>query len=386
MNSRQILFALLRMQICGADVGEEITDALSPQILQEIYSLALKHDLAHLVGQSLSDLGCLGDDEISQKFKKQAMLAVYRHAKMEREFCSICNALEQAEIPFMPLKGAVIRKYYSQPWMRTSCDIDILVNNESLNRASKMIQEELGYKYQIKTSHDISLLSPSGVHLELHYELVEHAASDDQREVLADILERATPVSGWIYKKEISDAQFYFYHIAHMAKHFENGGCGIKAFLDLWILNYKVEFDREKREELLSSGGLLVFAKAVEKLMEVWLSDAEEDLLSRQLALFILTGGAYGTLKNNVVMRQVRKGGAFRYALYKIFLPYDVIKYSYPILQKHKWLLPAFWVIRWFNLVFCGKAASSLKFFKTNASMTGDERANIAGLMKKLGL
>ena len=39
-----------------------------------------------------------------------------------------------------------------------------------------------------------------------------------------------------------------------MAKHFENGGCGVRPFIDLWILNHRRPFDRAKRESLLRDG------------------------------------------------------------------------------------------------------------------------------------
>ena len=56
-----------------------------------------------------------------------------------------------------------------------------------------------------------------------------------------------------------------------MAKHFvSTGGCGIRPFLDIWVLNHKIDFNREKREKLLSDGGLDVFAKQAELLSEVW--------------------------------------------------------------------------------------------------------------------
>ena len=38
--------------------------------------------------------------------------------------------IKKVQIPFLPLKGSVIRQYYPEPWMRTSCDIDILVDFE----------------------------------------------------------------------------------------------------------------------------------------------------------------------------------------------------------------------------------------------------------------
>ena len=386
MNSRQILFALLRMQICGAAVGEEITGELSTEVLQELYSLALKHDLAHIAGQALSDLGCLGNDEVSEKFKKQAMLAVYRYTKMEREFQNICNVLEKAQIPYMPLKGAVIRKFYPEPWMRTSCDIDILVRTELLDDAVKLLQDKMGFTYQAKTSHDISLRSSDNVHLELHFDLTDDAVSVAQRTVLRKVWEYAVPTVQTVSRREMPDEMFYFYHIAHMAKHIENGGCGIKPFLDLWILNHQVEHDRQKREQLLEEGGLLTFALVAEKLSEVWFSGAAADNLTSRLEQYVLDGGVYGTLKNSVAVKQAQKGGKLQYLLYKIWQPYNIIKYAYPVLQKHKWLTPVYQVRRWLRLVFGGGLDHAVKTVKANAGMEQQERYSVQQLLNELEL
>lgn len=386
MNSRQILFALLRMQICGADVGEEITNALSLEILQELYSLALKHDLAHLVGQSLSDLGCLGDDEISQKFKKQAMLAAYRHAKMERELQSICNALEKAEIPYIPLKGAVIRKYYPEPWMRTSCDIDVLVKESELDCAADVLVRELGYEKKEKGDHDLSMFSTNGIHFELHYTAVDQERFSKAQNVLGQIWEYTSCDEAAVYHHMLKDEMFYFYHVVHTAKHIENGGCGIKAFLDMWILNHQVAHDRQKREELLAKGGLLTFAKVAEKLSEVWFSGAEADDVSSRLEQYVLDGGVYGTLKNSVAVKQVQKGGKLQYMLFKIWQPYDIIKYAYPVLQKHKWLLPVYQTRRWLRVIFCDGLDRTINIYKTNAGMEEAERNAVKSLLEQLGL
>lgn len=386
MNSKQMLFALLRMQICGAAVGEEVQKALSPQILEELYSLSLKHDLAHIAGQALGDLGCLGDDEISGKFKKQAMLAVYRHTRMEHDFQSICNTLEAAKIPYIPLKGAVIRKYYPEAWMRTSCDIDVLVKTELLDDAVKLLQDRMGFSYQAKTSHDVSLYSPNNVHLELHFDLTDDAVSVAQRTVLRRVWEYSAPAEEMRSMWKMLDETFYFYHIAHMAKHIENGGCGIKPFLDLWILNHQVVHDRQKREELLAEGGLLTFARAAEKLSEVWFSGAEVDSLSLQLEQYVLDGGVYGTLKNSIVVKQAQKGGKLQYMLFKIWQPYNIIKYAYPVLQKHKWLTPIYQVRRWLRIIFCDGLGRSINILQTNAGMEDTERNAVKCLLDELGL
>ena len=52
-----------------------------------------------------------------------------------------CNALEKAQIPFVPLKGSVIRKYYPEAWMRTSSDIDVLVHKEDVEKTTDNSQQ-----------------------------------------------------------------------------------------------------------------------------------------------------------------------------------------------------------------------------------------------------
>ena len=90
MTESNILFALLRHQICGVSVSEEVKQAITPEILSNVYRLASSHDLAHLAGQSLSQLGLLSDNEASQKFKKAAMQAVYRYVQLSFEYEQAC--------------------------------------------------------------------------------------------------------------------------------------------------------------------------------------------------------------------------------------------------------------------------------------------------------
>ena len=180
------MFALIRHVVCGAELTEEDKAGLTPELFPQLYALSKSHDMAHIVAQGLSDLGLLGVDEISQKFQKQQMLAVYRYQKLNYELEQICQTLEEAEIPFIPLKGSVIRQYYPEPWMRTSCDIDVLVHEEELDRAVALFEEK-GYKSHPKNSHDVSLYSAGGIHIELHYETIEEGRAADANTILSKI-------------------------------------------------------------------------------------------------------------------------------------------------------------------------------------------------------
>jgi hypothetical protein len=97
------------------------------------------------------------------------MVAVYKYENLNYEYGRLCKTLDEAKIPFIVLKGAVIRKYYPEPWMRSSCDIDILVKESDLERATEVVKTELGFTVTDKTHHDIQMYSPSGVMFELHF-------------------------------------------------------------------------------------------------------------------------------------------------------------------------------------------------------------------------
>ena len=92
------MFALIRHVVCGAALDEEIKEIITPEILPQLYALSKSHDMAHIVAQGLSDLGLLGEDEISQKFQKQQMLAIYRYQKINYVFGDVCKVLEKEKI------------------------------------------------------------------------------------------------------------------------------------------------------------------------------------------------------------------------------------------------------------------------------------------------
>ena len=386
MTADAVMLSLISAEICGRAVSDDIKNVLSTEQLEELYEQSRKHDLAHIVGNALSKLGCLKDDEISGKFKQIAMHALYRYMRMNQAYQAICKTLEQAQIPFVPLKGSVLRAFYPEPWLRTSCDIDVLVQPHFLEQAVAVLVNELGYTKKEMSSHDISLFLGKSVHLELHYSTVEDGRIPQTEEVLSKLWSDVYPVEGRSSHLQMSDELFYFYHMAHMAKHIQIGGCGIRPFLDLWILNHRVEHDRSRREDLLAQGGLLNFARAAEDLSEVWFSGAAPTAQLQYFERFVLDGGAYGDLQNQVAVQQTKKGSKLKYALCKIFLPYDVLKFHYPILQKYKWLTPIYEVVRWCKLLFKGGVKRSLRELQTNAGVSAEERTLVADMLEYLGL
>ena len=383
-RTNSILFALLRSAIRGTQLSEEDLKQYSPELMGELLRISSKHDVAHLLAWGLKQNGLITKENAD--VENFTFKAVFRHERIKYEYDNLCAALEKAGIAFLPLKGSVLRDYYPEPWMRTSCDIDVLVHKEDLESAISYLSDTLNFVEKERATHDVSLFSPTGVHIELHFDLVEEGRANNAIDVLSAVWDNAFLSEGSKYRYEMDDAFFYFYHIAHMAKHFENGGCGIRPFIDLWILDRMENADKSKRDELLERGSLDTFAKVARKLSEVWLDGSEADDLSWQMQSFLLHGGVYGSADNRVMLGQSKKGGRAGYLLSRIFIPYDKLKRYYPILEKHRWLMPFMQVRRWFMIFKPDVARMARNEMQANVTSDKEKSAKTERFLTEIGL
>ena len=387
MDTQTLLLHLISTQICEKTLDPSVPETLTAEKLQEVCRLAEQYDLAHILARALTDLNLPTDAELSKQLKNKSRLAVYRYLRLDAAYQQVCRLFAQEGIDFLPLKGSVLRQYYPEPWLRTSCDIDILVRPEKLETAASVLEGQLGFTRGEKGDHDISMHSAEGVHLELHFDTVgENSRMKNSGEVLGMIWEDASALEGTT-QYAMSDAMFYFYHIAHIAQHFEVGGCGIRPFLDLWILNNKISYDAQARRQLLIRGDLLKFAQVAEKLSRVWFEDEPHDDLSLRMEQFILKGELYAGKANRAAIGQVKAGSKLRYVLcQRIFLPYGKLKVQFPVLQKHKWLTPLYQVVRWVRLLITGGMGRSIREVRLNANTDLDSRQSMGQLLNDLEL
>ena len=355
------------------------------QELVEVYRLSKKHDMAHIVGISLAKAGMLEDaPEIAEKFEKEQYLAVFRYENFKYETDRLCNIFDEQNIPYILLKGAVIRDFYPEAWMRTSCDLDVLVKEEDLDIAIKALTEQLGYKVDgNKNFHDVDLFSESGVHLELHFNIKEDIAALDK--VLSRVWEYAEKADENSQKFVLTN-EFLLYHlIAHAAYHFVGGGCGVRPLTDIYLLKNKLKYDESVLNQLCEESEIGKFYSSVCKLCECWFEGAEHIVLTDEMQKFILQGGAYGTKKAHIAARQEARGGKSGYAMSRIFAPYDVLKQRYPKLRGRA-QMPIYQVRRWIDVARDGGVRRSARELRINNSLDIESIKTVQTLMKQLEL
>ena len=341
MNASDILFSLLRFCIKGEEISENTKKCIDNDMLLNLYELSCAHDLSHLVSDALSKTGLLLDNEISQKYKSQKIRSAFRSESIDFHLKSIKENLNRGKIPFISLKGAVIREYYPEEWMRTSSDIDILVKEEDLDKAIELFEKE---KWQAdkKNFHDICLYKKGSAPLELHFSIKENMEKLDA--VLDKVWENSAQKEEFEY--EMTNEFLLFHLLAHIAYHFIRGGCGIRTVLDVWILKEKLNINEEKFKNLLKEAKIDVFANRVFKLSKAWFEGESHTDITRKMEEFILFGGVYGNYENRAYIEQAKAGGKMKNLLARIIMPYDKMIIRYPVLKKYKALTPVFHIVR----------------------------------------
>lgn len=318
-NLTEKLFSLIR---CGLDLASETPD-LSAEDLAALLPVGMKQLIQPILYRAIRH--CRVPEESVREFDQARMHYTYLVIQFSEALKSIAAAFDESAIPYVPLKGSVIRELYPVPELRTCNDIDVLVHEEQLEEAVQVLESKTDFRTLQRDYHDISMVN-SRVHLELHFTLKHNAENIDG--LLADAWDYASPAGhGSCYA---FTPEFQIFHVtAHMFKHFTNGGLGIRPFIDLWLLRHKTQFDEATVREMCEKCGILTFYEACCHLSEVWLNKAEHTETTKMLESACLSGGVYGSdhFGNAGRQREVR---GWRYIASRIFPPVSEIKAYYP--------------------------------------------------------
>ena len=378
---QRILTEILYSVVNGTEEAPDIAQRLTEETLISVCRLAKKHDVLHVVSRFVFANKLTLSDAVRSRLEHEEFVSVYRLGQMKHAFGEICDTLDGADIAYVPLKGSVLRPYYPYESMRTSCDIDILIKETDIDKAVFCF-EKLGYKTEGRNYHDVSLYSPSKIHLELHFNVFENI--DNLDSVLKDAWKHTVPVSGARHK--FSDEFFAFHIFSHMAYHFVSGGCGIRSLLDVWVMKHKMGLTAESAKALLTKAGIYKFAEEMTNIADLSFTDNGTDAFSDSVLKYIYSGGVYGNAENSITVKKTKSGNIIRYTLKRLFLPYRTMVTAFPILKKAPFLLPFCWVIRWIKAIFNKKSGRISSEVSYASSISEEKLKETKALLDRLQL
>ena len=95
----KVFFALIRFEINGDELCDEMKNLITSEILPALFKLSKRHDLAHLIGDALDKNGLLPEGtEAKKRFLQERNMAVYRYEQIQYEFEQICETLKNAKV------------------------------------------------------------------------------------------------------------------------------------------------------------------------------------------------------------------------------------------------------------------------------------------------
>lgn len=242
--------------------------------------------------------------------------------------------------------------------MRLMSDVDILFKDEQSKRIKELMLK-LGFNiYHLGGNHDVYTKEPY-ISIEMHRRLVDKSSS--YSEYLGNTWDRAQPKKGSIFIRMLSHEDLFIYMLIHIAKHFLNGGTGVRSIIDIHLYkkNYDVNMDWNYIWYELDKIKLRRFTESIITLGDIWFGDCQSNNLYDYLTDYILSSGAYGTKENarlSAMAAGIKSGkvqsaqnighGRLHYIRKLFFPPIDKIQFSYPILEKIPFLLPFCWMLR----------------------------------------
>ena len=382
MTTEQALVALIGFELSGAAPGPELRAACAEDGWKRILRLAQRHSLAHLAADAMEKTGVLPDGDARQEAGQYKYLQIMRSMQLDDMAARIAQVLTREKIAFLPLKGSVLKRYYPEPWMRSSVDIDILVRRADMEHAAQALVRELSFTARAPGKHDMSLFCGT-VHLELHFDLIEEGRANNASAVLSRVWEMSEIADGGCCMR-MPDELFYFYQLAHMAKHLEVCGSGMRGVLDVWVLNHRVCFDRAARARLLEEGGLTQFAEKLEALAECWFSGAPETPELELLGAYILGSATFGTASNRAAI--TRSAGSESFLFSRAFPSYEQLCRSYPALRGHRAQTPIYWAKRLGGLLRPRLRRKAMDELRANRSLGREEIDEAGTVLRLLGL
>ena len=321
--------------------------------LSEAMEQITRHGLQALCYQGAFHCGIPGNDPamaaLFQRYYKTMLRSEGQMAAVGKLFA----AFEEAGIDYLPLKGTILKPLYPKPELRSMGDADILIRMEQYERIVP-VMESLGYQFLEETDHELPWKS-GALYVELHKRLIP-SYNLDYDAYYGDGWQLAKNHRGHRYA--MTDEDTYIYIFSHYAKHYRDGGIGCRQVTDLWVWRRThTDMDEGYIRKELEKLQLDVFYDNTQRMLGVWFGDREADPVSEFMTEIIFASGNFGLAEKRVLAQSVKvmkdksdvKREWLRHLTEALFPGHTIIDKQYPVLRKHPWLLPVFWVIRWFD-------------------------------------
>ncbi len=325
---------------------------------KNIYTVAVYNSIAATIYPAVLNLPKehQPNKEIINLLLRHSMIAGGIDSMQEYEAASVMDSFEKQHILYVPLKGWFMKQLYPSSHMRTMCDVDILVQKSDLPAIAAILKKHDFILEAHGGNHDAYIKSDK-ISIEIHWSLFTE--DSPYYDFFTDVMKRLVDEDGKTYMKRLSKEDYYLHLIAHLAKHFEHSGTGIRSLLDIWLYNeaYRDTLDNDYLSNGLSMLGLEKFEPIINNVAAQLFSGCAWDDVTYTVTEYVMSSGTYGKQDTNITAGVLRKDGSkLLYIISRLFPKSAFLVPQFPILEKYPVFLPACWFARILRCIFKRRA------------------------------
>lgn len=310
------------------------------------------------------------DNDILEKWKRETFMSGAYQINHIKQISGVLSIFNTNNIPVIALKGLVVRDLYPKSELRTMGDADILVHEKDLDKVSSILTG-IGYVEHSRNAFHIEFCKENS-YIEVHWTLANETMFDGIAEFKNELWERAIEVNvGDSTALSMCDEDLLLHLCIHMAKHFINGGFGIRQVCDVMLVveqrwkfidwnSFIIKAKRSRIDKFTMS----IFA-ICNKLFEMSIPDelenykVKEDKYINLIIDAIFSNGVHGhrdkmaTRAKSLAYENDRKKVSGLASFRRVYFPsIEKLGDKYDYAKKYKILLPIAWLHRFMNTVF----------------------------------
>lgn len=332
---------------------------------EKLIKLAKNHSILNLLHYGVDALPkeYKPDEQTCKHLYQSSVNAIVRNYNQIEGAKELLETFEEKGIYALAVKGICTKKHYPQTDMRTMGDVDILYQPQQ-NDEVKKVMRDLGYELSMEgRKHDIYSRRPY-MAIEMHRVLV--AADSEYGSYYESIWNRIKTKENCKYIHEMSREDEYIFTIVHLARHFKDGGIGIRFIMDVYVYNHLDGMDWDYIKTELRKLKLWEFYGNISQLADRWFGaeprcDEENNELFNKLFAYIITDGTFGTTRN-AAAASTAETGRFQSLLNAVFPSLKSMQSMFVWLEKWPILLPYAWVLRGFRSITSKRRRRNIKY------------------------
>lgn len=305
-----------------------------------VYELADIHDVAGIIAQEIKLLpaGYRPENEIKSHFNQHLGFTVQSYTKKELAKDRIKAFFDKNKIKHIFVKGEVIKKYYPIPELRTSGDIDVIIQPGDFDKTLEIIKKS--NIAVLNVISDTITISVFGVEIEIH------KYADVKSDYFDCVFDLCSLQDGFTYAMD--NYTHLLYVTCHLCKHLSYRGAGIRMLMDMDVLVRAIDnFNQYNFIKICCDAGIGKSAEVLLTLCSLWFKtpvksffDIADDLsLTQAFERVMLDGGSFGYEVNSIPLRSA-DSSRIKTLLKLAFPSRDFLKVAYPYYEKHAFLLP----------------------------------------------